>query len=75
MTLSKFKPDTPEEWHLIGRYVNNLGHSMSLVLLFAASEWWVLASLMLTWVGGSVADYFGHQKGKFDEKGNPNPDA
>lgn len=60
--LKPFIPDTPEEWHLMGKYVNNLGTSMSAVLLFAADHWWVLASLFLTWLGASTADYFGHRK-------------
>ncbi len=61
--LKKFIPDTPEEWHLIAKYIHNLGHTASGILLFAANEWWVLGSLLLTWAGGSVADYFGHQTG------------
>ena len=59
--FKEYRPDTPEEWHLIAKYVRNLGTAMSGVLLFAANEWWVLASLFLTWVGESVADYFGHK--------------
>lgn len=59
--LKEYYPDTPEEWHLIAKYVHHLGNSMSAVLLFAANEWWVLSSLFLTWLGGSVADYLGHK--------------
>jgi len=60
-SLKKYIPDEPEEWHLIGSYIRNLGTAMSGVLLFAANEWWVLFSLFLTWIGESVADYFGHK--------------
>jgi hypothetical protein len=59
--LKAFIPDTPEEWHLIAKYVNHLGTSMSAVLLFSANKWWVLVSLLLTWLGASAADYFGHK--------------
>lgn len=62
--LKEYYPDTPEEWHLIAKYVRNLGNAMSGVLLFAANEWWVLASLFLTWSGESFADYMGHPRGK-----------
>lgn len=68
MTLKKFIPDTAKEWHLIGRYIHQLGHMMNAVLLFAADKWWVLATLFITWIGGSAADYFGHQTGDFPEK-------
>lgn len=60
--IKSYIPDTPEEWHLIGSYIRNLGAAMSGVLLFAADKWWVLGSLGLTWFGESVADYFGHKE-------------
>lgn len=60
--LKEYYPDTPEEWHLIAKYVRNLGTAMSGVLLFAANEWWVLGSLFLTWGGESLADYLGHPR-------------
>jgi hypothetical protein len=59
--LKEFWPDEAHEWHLIAKYVNHLGTSMSAVLLFSADKWWVLASLLLTWLGASAADYFGHK--------------
>lgn len=67
--IKTYIPDTPEEWHLIGSYVRNLGSAMSGVLLFAASKEWVLVSLLLTWIGESVADYFGHRDAKNQSSG------
>jgi hypothetical protein len=67
--LKQYVPDTPEEWRLIGKYINHLGTSMSAVLLFSADKWWVIASLGLTWFGASATDYFGHKSQKnSDEK-------
>lgn len=59
--IKSYIPDTPEEWSMIGSYIRNLGNTMSGVLLFAASKGWVLVSLGLTWIGESVADYFGRK--------------
>jgi hypothetical protein len=56
--LKQYVPDTPEEWQKIGNYINHLGTSMSAILLLSDNKWWALASMLLTWLGGSIADYF-----------------
>jgi hypothetical protein len=56
--LKQYVPDTPKEWQKIGSYINHLGNSMSAVLILSDNKWWAIASLILTWIGSSIADYF-----------------
>lgn len=67
--LKKYRPDTPKEFSFIGSSIARLGTAMSGVLLFSANQWWVLATLIITWFGHEVSQYF-----KIDEPKEDNPD-
>ena len=58
MSIKNFYPDTPKEFAQIGMAVSRLGTAMSAVLLFEASAGWVIGSLVLTWLGSEIAQYF-----------------
>ena len=64
MSIKNFYPDTPKEFAQIGMAVSRLGTAMSAVLLFQASAGWVVASLVLTWLGSEVGAYFKLQEGE-----------
>jgi hypothetical protein len=71
----KYLPDTPKEYAFIGSSIARLGTAMSGVLLFEANKYWVIATLVLTWLGHEVAQYFKLQAGEpaEDETNQQNP--
>lgn len=62
--LKKLIPDTPKEWAFISMAISRLGTGMSTVLLFSMDKWWVLTSLLLTWLGYELAEYMKLQSDK-----------
>ncbi len=64
----KYLPDTPSEYAFVGSAIARLGTAMSGILLFEADKWWVVGSLILTWGGHEICQYFKLQNGeKIDE--------
>ena len=63
----KYLPDTPKEISFIGSALARLGSAMSGVLLFQEHRMWVLATLVITWIGHEVAQYFKLQDGQLKE--------
>lgn len=69
MSVKGFIPDTPKEFAQIGMAISRLGTAMSAVLIFQASHAWVIGSLVLTWLGSELAQYFKlEENGKEDNK-------
>lgn len=57
MSIGDLKPDTPKEWAAIGSAIARLGTMASGVTLFAADKYWVLSTLILTWLGHELHAY------------------
>lgn len=68
MSVKNFWPDTPKEYAFIGSSVGRLGTAMSGILLFQENHIWVLASLVLTWIGYEINGYFKLQEEPSEEK-------
>ena len=62
--MNNFWPNTPKQFSFIGSSIARLGTAMSGVLLFEANKYWVIASLVITWLGHEVAQYFKLQAGE-----------
>ena len=60
----KYLPDTPKEYAFIGSAIARLGSAMSGILLFEANKYWVIATLIITWLGHEVSQYFKLQGGE-----------
>lgn len=60
----KYKPDTPKELSFVGSSIARLGTAMSGVLLFEANKYWVIGSLLITWAGHEMSQYFKLQLGE-----------
>lgn len=56
--LKRYRPDTPEEWAVIGSIITDLGITISGATLFQDDKWITLSALGLTWLGKSVSKYF-----------------
>jgi hypothetical protein len=67
----KYLPDTPKEYSFIGSSIARLGTAMSGVLLFEADKYWVIGTLVITWIGHEVAQYFKLQAGENIDDTNP----
>lgn len=57
MSAKDLIPDTPKEWAAIGSAIARLGSMASGVLLFEADKYWVVGSLLLTWLGHELYAY------------------
>lgn len=56
--IKKYRPDTPKEFSFIGSSIARLGSAMSGVILMSDSKIWALATILVTWIGHEMAQYF-----------------
>ena len=54
----KYIPDTPEEWSQIGKALNRLGILISGTGALMENFTWVIISLLCTWIGYEISEYF-----------------
>lgn len=69
----KYLPNTPKEYAFVGSAVARLGTLMSGVLVYEGVKWWAITTLLITWIGHEVAQYFKLQAG--EKTGDPDVDS